>query len=166
METSSKQPEISSMTHEEEEEMKHDISKLRDQVQQISLSQKVSEAKMDGLKKGLEAKMNGVEAKTDGVKSKMDGLEVNIEDLKKGMEGLKGGLEKLLQEMLPNGEKLVEETDDENKRNVSHDFIDSNIGLKTHHVPKIDMRKFDDKDPVTWILNTEQYFDLDNVQNT
>lgn len=32
METPSKQPEISSMTQEEEEEMQHDISKLRDQV--------------------------------------------------------------------------------------------------------------------------------------
>ena len=40
METPSRRPESSSMTHEEEEEMQHDISKLRDQVQQISLSQK------------------------------------------------------------------------------------------------------------------------------
>ena len=30
----------------------------------------------------------------------------------------------------------------------------------------MDMRKFDGKDPVTWILQTEQYFDLNNVQNT
>ena len=35
MKTPSKEPESSSMTHEEEEEMQHDISKLRDQVQQI-----------------------------------------------------------------------------------------------------------------------------------
>ena len=34
MQTPSKQPEISSMTHEEEEEMLHDISKLQEQVQQ------------------------------------------------------------------------------------------------------------------------------------
>ena len=47
----SKKPEISSMTHEEEEEMQHDISKLRDQVQQVSLAQKGTEAKMDCLKK-------------------------------------------------------------------------------------------------------------------
>ena len=32
MQTPSKQPESSSMTHEEEEEMLHDISKLQDQV--------------------------------------------------------------------------------------------------------------------------------------
>jgi hypothetical protein len=68
--------------------------------------------------------------------------------------------------MLTNGERVVKETHDENKRNVNHDFIDSNVGLKTHHVPKIDMRKFDGKDPVTWILQMEQYFDLHNVQNT
>ena len=28
------------------------------------------------------------------------------------------------------------------------------------------MRKFDGKDPVTWILQMEQYFDLHNVQHT
>ena len=28
------------------------------------------------------------------------------------------------------------------------------------------MRKFDGKDPVTWILQMEKYFDLNNVQNT
>jgi len=58
MDTTSKQPEISSMTHEEEEEMQHDISKLRDQVEQISLSQRVTknelEALMDVLKRNIE----------------------------------------------------------------------------------------------------------------
>ena len=110
--------------------MQHDISKLRDQAQQISFSQKVTEAKMDGLKNGMEAKMDGIEAK-----------------LKGNMEDLKIDLTKLLQEMLTNGEGVVKETRDENKRNVSHDFIESNVGLKTHHVPKIDMRKFDGKIP-------------------
>ena len=42
----------------EEEELQHDISQLRDQVQQISLSQRVTknemEAKMDGLKKDMD----------------------------------------------------------------------------------------------------------------
>jgi len=42
METPSKKPKISTMTHEEEEEMQHDISKLRDQVQHISFSQKIT----------------------------------------------------------------------------------------------------------------------------
>ena len=30
----------------------------------------------------------------------------------------------------------------------------------------MDMKKFDGKDPVTWILQMEQYFDLNSVQNT
>ena len=38
--------------------------------------------------------------------------------------------------------------------------------MNTHHIPKIDMRKFDGKDPVTWILQKEKYFDLNNVKNT
>ena len=68
------------------------------------------------------------------------------------MEDLKTDLTKLLQEMFTNGEIIVKETHDENKRNVSHDFIDSNVGLKTHHVPNIDMRKFYGKDLISWIL--------------
>ena len=82
------------------------------------------------------------------------------------MEDLKTDLTKFLQEMLTNGERVVKETHDEKKINVNHDFIDSNIGSKTHHVPKIDMRKFDGKDLVTLILQMEQYFDLHNVKNT
>ena len=62
--------------------------------------------------------------------------------------------------------KVLYETHDANKRNVNHDFIDYNVGLNTHHIPKIYMMKFDDKDPVTWKLQMEQYFDIHNVQNT
>ena len=74
------------------------------------------------------------------------------EDMEGLKEGLKEGLTKLIQEMIPNGERIVEENHDENKINVSHDFINYNVGLKNHHIPKMDMRKFDGKDPVTWIL--------------
>ena len=133
METPTRRPEISSMTHEEEEEMQHDISKLRDQVQQVSLAQKGTKSKMDCLKKGVEAKMNDVEAKMDDLKI----------DLKTDMDELKINMNKMLQEMVTKGERVVKETHDENKRNVNHDSIDSNVGLKNHHVPKINMRKFD-----------------------
>ena len=43
---------------------------------------------------------------------------------------------KLIQEIIPNGEKVVEENHDEKKINFNHDFINSNIGLKIHHIPK------------------------------
>ena len=68
--------------------------------------------------------------------------------------------------MSPNGENIVEETHDENKINVNHDFINSNIELNTHHILIIDMRKLDGKDPITWILHMELYFNLHNVKNT
>ena len=76
------------------------------------------------------------------------------------------GLTKLIQKMFPNDENIVEETHDENKINVNRDFINSNVRGKNHHIPKMDMRKFDGKHPVTWILQMKQYFDLNNVQNT
>lgn len=68
------------------------------------------------------------------------------------MESLKEGLTKLLQQILPNGDKVFHETHDENKINVNRDFRDSKFWLKTNHIPNINMRKFDGKDPVTWIL--------------
>ena len=68
--------------------------------------------------------------------------------------------------MIPHVGNIVEETHDENKINDNRDFINSNIGRKNHHIRKMDMRKFDGKDPATWILQIEQYFDLNNMQNT
>ena len=111
----------------------------------MKVLKKGMEAKMDGLKKGMEAKMDGMEAKMDDMKDNMENMK---NDLKADMEGLTN----LIQEIFPNSEKIVEENHDENKINVNHDFINSNFGGKNHHIPKMDMRKFDGKDPVTWIL--------------
>ena len=46
------------MTHEDEE-WRHDISKLQEQVQKISLSQRETKNEMEVLKKGMENKMDG-----------------------------------------------------------------------------------------------------------
>ena len=172
------------MTHEDEE-LQHDLSKLQEKVHQISLSKRATknemevlkkgmEVKMDSLKKGMEVNMDGLkkgmEAKMDGVEAKMDDMKDNMENNMKNMKNdLKADIEdltKLIQEMFPNGEKIVEEPHDEKKIKVYRYFINSNVGGKNHHIPKMDMRKFDGKDPVTWILHMEQYFDLHNVQNT
>jgi len=135
--------------------MQHDISELQDQVQQISLSQKVTEAKMNGVEanmKGIQVNMDAIEANMDGMEANMNGMDAKMNGMDAKMEELKTNLNKFLQEIFTNGERVVKETHDENKINVNHDFIESNVGFKTHHVPKIDMRKFDSKDPGTWIL--------------
>ena len=70
--------------------MQHDISKLWDQVQQVSLTQKATKFKMDGLTKDVEAKMDGlkkdIEAKMDclkkGIETKMNDVESKMDDLK------------------------------------------------------------------------------------
>ena len=133
------------------------------------------ESKIDGLKDGIKAKIKGnMEDLKNGWKADMEALKngwkADMEGLNNGfkayMEGFKEGLTKLLQEMFPNGEKVLDETHEEKKRNVNHDFIDSNFGFKTHHIPNIDIRNFDGKDLVTWILQMEQYFDLHNAQHT
>ena len=147
----------------EDEELQHDLSKLQEQVHQILLSQRETknemevlkkdvEAKMDSLKKGMEAKMDGMEARME---AKMDDMKDNMENMKNDLKADMKGLTKLIQEMFPNGENVVDETHDENKINVNRDFINSNVGWKNHHIPKIDMRKFDGKDLVTWILQMD-----------
>ena len=147
----------------EDEETQYEISKLQEQVHQISLSQIATKNEMEVLKKGVETKMDGLKK---GMEATMDGLKYAMEEKVDGMEEKMEGLTKLIQEMFPNGENIVEETHDENKIKVNHDFINSNVGLNNHHIPNMDMRKFDGNDTVTWILQMEQYFDLNNVKNT
>ena len=125
----------------------------------MEVLKKYMEAKTDGFKKGVEAKM-------DGLKNGMEEMDEKMEDMKNDIKADMEGLTKLTQEMIPNGENIVEETHDERKIKFNHDFIKSNVGLNTHHIPKIDTRKFDGKDPVTWILHMEQYFDLNHVKNS
>ena len=72
---------------------------------------------MDHMEDNMEAKM---EANKDDLEAI---LKENIQDLKKDMEGLKGALAKLLHEIIPNGEKVIEETHDDNKSNVNNDFL-------------------------------------------
>ena len=93
----------------------------------------------------------------------MNGLKGDMNGLKSYMECLEEVLTKLLQERLLGGDKVIHENHDEDKRNTNYDFRDSNVGFKNQHIPKIDMRKFDGKDMVTWILHMEKYFDLQDV---
>jgi hypothetical protein len=90
------------------------------------------------------------------LEAKMDGLKEEI------MEVLKN----FITEKTPESENASHEIHDEDTRKVNQEWRNSNFGLKTNHVPKIDMRKFDGKDPITWILQMEQFFDLHNVPHT
>lgn len=119
------------MTHEGEE-LQHDISKLRDQMQQISHSQTATKDDMDSLKEEIKGDM-------DGFKGDIYGLKGNMNGLKGDMEGLKECLTNLFQERLPGGDKVIHENHDEDKRNMNYDCRDSNVGLKNQHIPNIDM---------------------------
>jgi gas vesicle protein len=95
---------------------------------------------------------------------------VTKDELQEMMEGLKGEIMEVLKnfvtEKTPESENESHETHDEDTRKVKQEWRNSNFGLKTNHVPKIDMRKFDGKNPITWILQMEQFFDLHNVPHT
>ena len=87
--------------------------------------------------------MDSTEAKFEEIMdTKMDGLKREI------MEGLKN----FLIERTHESENVSNEIHDEDTRNMNQEWRNSEFGLKTNHFPKINMRKFDGKDPITWIL--------------
>jgi hypothetical protein len=92
---------------------------------------------------------------------------VTKDELQEMMEGLKGEIMEVLKnfviEKTPESENASHEIHNEDTRKVNQEWRNSNFGLKTNHIPKNDMRKFDGKDPITWILQMEQFFDLHNV---
>jgi hypothetical protein len=122
-------------TLDEGEEMRRDINDLQ---------------KKTVTKDELQEMMNSMEAKLD---TKMDSMEAKL------MDGLKGEIMEVMRnfviEKTPKSENASHEIHDEDTRKVNQEWRNSNFGLKTNHVPKIDMRKFDGKDPITWILQME-----------
>jgi hypothetical protein len=140
--TPNKPPKIPTWTLDEGEEMHRDINELQ---------------KKTMTKDELQGMMDSIEAKLEAIMdTKMDGLKREI------MEGLKI----FLIERTPESENVSHEIHDEDTRKMNQEWRNSNFGLKTNHVLKIDMRKFDGKDLITWILQMEQLFDLHNVPHT
>jgi hypothetical protein len=98
----------------------------------------------------------------------MDSIEAKIEEIMDTkMDGLKGeimeGLKKLLIERPPESDNVSHEIHDEDTRNMNQDLRKSSLGLNNNHFNKIDMKNFDGKDPITWILQMEQFFDLHGI---
>jgi hypothetical protein len=104
----------------------------------------------------LQEMMDSTEAKFEAINTKMDALKGEI------MEGLKN----FPIERTPESENVSHEIHDEDTRKLNQAWRNSNFGLNTNRIPKIDMRKFDGKDPITWIPHMEQLFDLNSVPHT
>src|ERR1700722_19823720 len=144
-----KPPDNPNWTLDEGEEMRRDINDL----QKKTITKDELQEMRDSLEAKLDTKMDSMEAKLD---TKIDGLKGEI------MEVLKN----FVTEKTPESENASHEIHDVDTRKVNQEWRNSNFGLKTNHVPKIDMRKFDGKDPIIWILQMEQFFDLHNVPHT
>ena len=86
---------------------------------------------------------------------------VKLENNMDTKEDLKGMASKKYLKRMEKIEKQLE------SRNLESSKVDDslqhhgfNLGPRNHFIPKIDMRKFDGKDPITWIFHMEQFFDL------
>ena len=110
-------------------------------------------------------------------------LEQNFKEMMKKLEENMERIVNILQhteEKFPYGDNVVQGTHDD--RNSSHcekpsfskhtlGGFDSNTGSNQGwfprgiQLPKIDMIKFDGKDPITWIFQMEHFFDLHKYQH-
>ena len=113
--------------------------------------------------------INDLQKKTV-TKDELQEMEGKLEAINTKMDGLKGEIMEVLKNFVtdktPESENASYEIHDEDTRMVNQEWRNSKFGLKTNHVPKIDMRKFDGKDPITWILQMEKLFNLHNVPHT
>jgi hypothetical protein len=107
----------------------------------------------DELQRMMDLTEDKLEAMMD---TKMDSIKEEI------IEGLK----KLLIERPPESDNVSHEIHDEETRKMNQYWRNSSFGLKTNHFSKINMRKFDGKDLITWILHMEQFFGLHDVLQT
>jgi hypothetical protein len=100
----------------------------------------------------------------------MDSTKAKLEEINTNMDGLKREIMEVLKNFLiertPESENVSHEIHNEDTRKMNQEWRNSNLGLKTNHFPKIDMRNFDGKDPITWILQMEKFFDLHDVPHT
>jgi hypothetical protein len=134
--TQNKPPENPTWTLDEGEEMHRDINDLQKKIVTKDELQEMMDTKMDSMEAKL---MDSMEAKLD---TKMDGLKGEIIEV----------MRNFVIEKIPKSENGSHEIHDEDTRKVNQEWRNSNFSSKTNHVPKIDMRKFDGKDPITWIL--------------
>jgi hypothetical protein len=121
--TPNKPPDNPTWTLDEGEEMRRDINDLQKKT--------MTKYELQGMMDSTEAKLEAI------IDTKMDGLKMDI------MEGLK----KFLIERTHESENVSHEIHDEDTRKINQEWRNSNFGLNTNHVPQIDMRNFDGKDP-------------------
>jgi hypothetical protein len=126
--TPNKPPKSPTWTLDEGEEMCRDINELQKKT--------LKKDELQGMMDSNEAKWKAI------MDTNMDGLKREI------MEGMKN----FLIERTPESENVSHEIHDEDTRKMNQEWRKSNFGLKTNHVPKINMKNFDGKDPIPWIL--------------
>jgi hypothetical protein len=148
--TPNKPPENPNWTLDEGEEMRRDINDL----QKKTVTKDELQEMRDSMEAKLDTKMDSMEIKMDSMEAKlMDSMEAKLDTKMDSMEAkIMEVMKNFVTEKTPKSENSSHEIHDEDTRKVNQEWRNSNFGLKTNHVPKIDMRKFDGKDPITWIL--------------
>ena len=169
----------STMIHEKSEDMSFRVSQLEKHFKGMVITLDLYNMEKK-LEESMETNMGNLEKRLE---TNMRNLEKNMGNMEKKLEESMEIIVNLMQhpeEKLPNDDKVGQGTHDE--RNSYHfekpsfskstpggfDFnIRSNQGWfqRGIQLPKIDMRKFDGKDPITWIFQMEQFFDLHQVAN-
>ena len=174
--TTVKPLEGSTLIHEESEDMSFRVSQLEKNLKGMVRTLELYNMEKK-LEKSMEMNMGNLEKNMGNMEKKLEeSMEMNMGSMEKKMEKLEESMERIVnliqhpEEKLPNDDKVGQGTHDE--RNSSHfekpsfskstpGGFNSNTGSNQGwfprgiQLPKIDMRKFDGKDPITWIFQME-----------
>jgi hypothetical protein len=155
------------MTHEENEELQNQLSKLDNQINELNdrLVKKVDlmntqikiEIKLDEKMEQLEQKIEGkLEQMEQKILETLNGRLPEIDKVYEGSQENKGSIH-------------VEQLS--NNNNFPGGF-NSNSGItygwspKGVNLPKVELRKFDGEEVFTWVNQIERYFELHNIMDS
>jgi hypothetical protein len=158
-----KPPEIPTMTQEERDEIFHQIEKMEKKMNENSAHMDVVENMMDENRKDMEKNMD------ENRKEMEKNMENKMLELKIFMYYVI--LHALDERLLIRDIKMQcnrENIEEINIESQNHDYSllqdphhqGFKLASRNYFIPKIDMRKFDGKDPITCIFQMEQFFDL------
>jgi predicted nucleic acid-binding Zn-ribbon protein len=170
-----KPPEVSSMTQEENEDIHNRLSKLEEQIKNVS-EKSNNWVKSQRQIQVMEGKMDGMENNMEGMKNKMDDMENKMEENKndikreirnsmKEMENMSSLIFQAIDERFPEGDIKNHENKgsthaEQTANNKPFSESNSNSGVNSSggpkfNFPKIELKKFDGTEAFTWVNQIE-----------
>jgi hypothetical protein len=177
MSTPIKPQEVSSMTQEENEDIHNTLSKLEEQLKDLSENSNNwvnSQRQIQEMERKMDDMENNMEENKNDIKEE---IQNSMKEMQKSMSSM---IIQALDERFPKGDMKMQGTH-ENKGSIhveqtannnpfSTSESNSNNGVNygggpKFNFPKIELKKFDGTEVFTWVNQIEKYFELHNIMD-